>query len=111
MQQIFIFRIESADTIVLDELDLIEEGLNLRKGAKCSQPLADNSRKEGLPRKNSAEQERYAGVHNPERITENNIINVDGPEEGPLEQIVDKDNLNEAFKRDAMIKVKLFVDN
>ena len=43
--------------------------------AKYSQPPADNSRKEGLPQKNSAEHEGYAGVHGLERITENNIIN------------------------------------
>ncbi len=43
-------------------------------GAKCSQPPADKSRKEGLPQKNSAEHEGYAGVHSPGRIFENNII-------------------------------------
>ena len=52
-----------------------------RPGAKCSQPLAGGSRKEGSPQKNSAEHEGYAGVHSPERITENNIIDADESEE------------------------------
>ena len=69
------------------------------KGAKCSQPPADTGRKEGLPQKNSAEHEGYAGAHSPGRITENNIIDADESEERLLEQIVDRDNLNRAFKR------------
>ncbi len=70
-----------------------------RPGTKCSQPLADGSRKEGSPQKDSAEHEGYAGVHGPERIAENNIIDADKSEERLLEQIVDRDNLNRAFKR------------
>ena len=69
------------------------------KGAKCSQPPADNGRKEGLPQKNSAEHEGYAGVHSPGRISENNIIDADKSEDRLLEQILDRDNLNKAFKR------------
>ena len=67
--------------------------------AKYSQPPADNSRKEGLPQKNSAEHEGYAGAYNSERITENNVIDADKSKERLLEQIVDRDNLNRAFKR------------
>jgi len=69
------------------------------KGAKCSQPLADSSRKEGSPQKDSAEHEGYAGAHGPGRIAENNIIDADESEERLLEQIVDSDNLNKAFKK------------
>lgn len=67
--------------------------------AKYSQPPADNSRKEGLPQKNSAEHEGHAGVYKSERITENNVIDADKSKERLLEQIVDRDNLNRAFKR------------
>jgi len=49
--------------------------------AKCSQPLADTSRKEGSPQKNSAEHEGYAGVYNSGRITENNVIDADKSKE------------------------------
>jgi RNA-directed DNA polymerase len=68
-------------------------------GAKGSQPLADNSCKEGSPQKNSAEHEGYAGAHNPGRMTENNITDADIPKERLLEQVVDRDNMNRAFKK------------
>jgi len=48
-----------------------------KQGAKCSQLLTDNSRKEGSLQNNSAEHEGYTGVHSPVRITENNITNAD----------------------------------
>lgn len=67
--------------------------------AKCSQLPADNSRKEGSLQKNSAEHEGYAGVHNSGRITENNITNADLSKEKLLEKIVDRDNMNNAYKR------------
>lgn len=67
------------------------------EGAKCSQPPAGNSRLESSPQKNSVEHKGYAGVHNPGRITENNIINADMSEERLLEQIVDRHNMNKAF--------------
>lgn len=69
------------------------------KGTKCSQLPADNSRTEGSPQKNSAEHEGYAGVHNPSRITENNITDADMSKEGLLEKVVDRNNMNSAFKR------------
>ena len=69
------------------------------KGAKCSQLPADNSRTEGSPQKNSAEHEGYAGVHNPLRIAENNITNADMSKERLLEEIIDRNNMNKAFKR------------
>jgi len=63
-------------------------------GIKYSQP-----QKEGYLQKISAEQERYAEVYAPSRITENNITNTDLSAEGMLEEILDKDNMNKAFKR------------
>jgi len=56
-------------------------------------------RKEGSLQKNSAEHEGYAGVHSSERITENNIIDADMSKERLLEKIVDRDNMNYAYKR------------
>jgi len=67
--------------------------------AKCSQLPAGESSKEGSPQKNSAEHKGYAGVHNSERITENNITNADMSKERLLEQIVDRDNMNHAYKK------------
>jgi RNA-directed DNA polymerase len=63
-------------------------------GAKGSQLPA-----EGSTQKDSAEHEEYAGAHNPVRITENNNTNANESKEGLLEQIVSRNNLNEAFKR------------
>ena len=68
-------------------------------GAKCSQLSAGDSRKEDSLQKNSAEHKGYAGVHNPERITENNITDADLSRESLLEKIVDRDNMNKAYKR------------
>ncbi len=74
--------------------------MNVTKtGVKCSQLPADRDRMEGSPQKNSAEHEGYAGVHNPRRITENNITNADMSEERLIEEIIDRNNLNNAFKR------------
>ncbi|KJS75611.1 MAG: DNA polymerase [Desulfotomaculum sp. BICA1-6] len=70
-----------------------------KKGAKCSQLPAGKSRMEGSPQKNSAEHEGYAGAHSPLRITENNITNADLSKERLLEQIVDRNNMNKAYKR------------
>lgn len=68
-------------------------------GAKCSQLSSGNNHMEGSPQKNSAEHKGYAGVHNPERITENNTTNADMSKERLLEKIVDRDNMNNAYKR------------
>ncbi|UOF91034.1 hypothetical protein LSG31_01770 [Fodinisporobacter ferrooxydans] len=74
--------------------------MNVTKtGAKCSQLPADDSRKEGSLQKNSAEHEGYAGVHSSERITENNITGADMSKKKLLEKIVDKNNMNYAYKR------------
>lgn len=67
--------------------------------AKCSQFPADDSRKEGSLQKNSAEHEGYAGVYSSGRITENNITDADLSRERLLEEIVDRDNMNKAYKR------------
>jgi len=67
--------------------------------AKCSQLPVDTSRKEGSLQKNSAEHEGYAGVHSSERITENNIIDANMSKDRLLEKIVDRDNMNNAYKR------------
>jgi len=67
--------------------------------SKCSQLPTDENQKEGSPQKNSAEHEGYAGAHSSVRITENNITNADQSKERLLEKIVDRDNMNNAFKR------------
>jgi len=67
--------------------------------AKCSQLPSDTSRKEGSLQKNSAEHEGYAGVHSSERITENNIIDANMSKDRLQEKIVDRDNMNNAYKR------------
>ena len=66
---------------------------------KGSQLLTGDSRKEGSPQKNSAEHEGYAGVHSSGRITENNITVADKLKERMLEVILDKGNMNNAFRR------------
>jgi RNA-directed DNA polymerase len=74
--------------------------MNVTKtGAKCSQLSSGNSHMEDSLQKNSAEHKGYAGVHNPERITENNITNADMSKERLLEKIVDRNNMNKAYKR------------
>ena len=47
----------------------------------------------------SAEQKEYAEVYAHQRISENNAINTDFQTTGLLERILDRDNLNEAYKR------------
>ena len=64
------------------------------KEIKYCQPL-----KEGSLQKDSSESERYAGVYDSLRITENNITNASESRESLLEKILDKDNLNNAFKK------------
>ena len=74
--------------------------MNVTKtGVKCSQLPADDSRKEGLRQKNSAEHEEYAGVHNSGRITENNTADADLSMKKLLKRIVDRDNMNNAFRK------------
>lgn len=69
------------------------------RGTKCSQLPTDESCKEGSPQKNSAEHEGYAGVHISGRITENNITSGGESKDKLLEQILDIDNLNRAFRK------------
>lgn len=54
---------------------------------------------EGCPQRVSAEQRGNVGVYASLRITENNIINTDLSTEGLLEEILDRDNLNNAFRK------------
>ncbi len=61
---------------------------------KYCQPL-----NKGSLQKDSSESERYVGVYDSLRITENNITNANESKERLLEKILDKDNLNNAFKR------------
>ena len=63
-------------------------------GAKHSQPKQSEW---GSPQKDSAEHERYAGVCNPKQIAENNSTNANEPR--LLEQILNRNNLNQAFTR------------
>ncbi|OLN33070.1 group II intron reverse transcriptase/maturase [Desulfosporosinus metallidurans] len=70
-----------------------------RTGAKCSQLPVDIGRKEGSLQTNSAEHEEYAGVHSSARITENNITDADMSKDRLLEKIVDRNNMNYAYKR------------
>ncbi|MDD4402491.1 MAG: hypothetical protein PHI24_11575 [Desulfitobacteriaceae bacterium] len=52
-----------------------------------------------MEEKNSTEHEGYAGVHSSRRITENNITVADMLKERLLEIILDRDNMNNAYKR------------
>ena len=70
-----------------------------KTGAKCSQLPVGISRKEGSLQTNSAEHKGYAGVHSPGRITENNITDADRSKDRLLEGIVDRSNMNYAYKR------------
>jgi RNA-directed DNA polymerase len=54
---------------------------------------------EDYPQIVSAEQKWYVGVYASSRITENNIINTDLSMGELLEQILDRNNLNNAFKK------------
>ena len=49
--------------------------------------------------KDNAEQERYVGVYDSSKITENNIANIALSESDLLEKILDKQNLNKAYKK------------
>ncbi len=53
----------------------------------------------GCRQRDSAEHEEEGGALIGRRITENNITNADRKEDGLLEQIVNPDNLNRAYKR------------
>jgi len=68
-------------------------------GMNCSQLPAGDSRKGGSPQKNRAELEGYAGAHDSGRIAENNITDVSMLKETLLEQILDVENLNAAYKK------------
>jgi group II intron reverse transcriptase/maturase len=72
----------------------VTKGIDVSKEIKYCQPL-----KQGSLQKDSSESEKYAGVYDSLRITENNITNADKSKERILEQILDKENLNNAFKR------------
>ncbi|WP_232696597.1 group II intron reverse transcriptase/maturase [Brevibacillus daliensis] len=54
---------------------------------------------EGSTQIDSAEHEGYAGAHSPVRIAENNNTNANESRKGLLEEIVSRDNMNQAFKR------------
>ncbi len=54
---------------------------------------------EDYPQIVSAEQKGYVGVYASSRITENNIVNTDFATKGLLEQILDRSNLNNAFRK------------
>ena len=47
----------------------------------------------------SSEKREYAEVYASSRITENNVTNTNFSKDELLEKILDKDNLNEAFKK------------
>ena len=64
------------------------------KEIKCRQP-----QKEGSLQKNSSENEGYVGAYDSLKITENNITNANKSKERLLEEILGRDNLNNAFKR------------
>lgn len=64
------------------------------KEIKCCQPLREDSLQ-----KDSSESKRYAGVHDSLKITENNIANANESKERLLEEILDRNNLNKAYKR------------
>lgn len=64
------------------------------KEMKCRQPL-----EEGSLQKNSSENEGYVGVHDSLKIAESNITNANKSKERLLEEILDRNNLNNAFKR------------
>lgn len=54
---------------------------------------------EGYPQRDTAEQEEYVGASAHFGITENNLIDTDLQTDNLLEKILNKDNLNEAYKR------------
>ena len=71
-----------------------------RTGKKCSQLSTGESRKGGSPQKNRAELEGYAGAHDSVRIAENNITSAEeSKDETLLEQILDVENMNRAYRK------------
>ena len=54
---------------------------------------------EGSPQRDSAEHEEYAGACNSTGITENNAADTKAPEVRLLERILERGNLNRAYKR------------
>ncbi|MCF2941950.1 group II intron reverse transcriptase/maturase [Paenibacillus alkaliterrae] len=69
---------------------------------KATEPEAKYSQlpeMEGSTPKNSAEHEEYAGAYNSGKIAETDNTNASESEKELLEQIVSRDNLNQAFKR------------
>jgi len=54
---------------------------------------------EDYPQIVSAEQKGHVGVYASSKITENNVIDTDLSTEGLMEQILDRNNLNNAFKK------------
>lgn len=65
----------------------------------CQLQIASIEALEGSLQKDTAEQERYARVCDSSKITENNIANTDLLESDLLERILDKHNLNAAYKK------------
>lgn len=61
---------------------------------KCRQPQNG-----GYPQTIPAERGKYAEVYDSSRITENNITDTNLATERLLEKILDRDNMNQAFKR------------
>ena len=58
-----------------------------------------NEMDEGCLQMVSAERKEYVEAYGSLRITENNIININLSTEGLLEKILDRDNMNLAFKK------------
>jgi group II intron reverse transcriptase/maturase len=70
--------------------------MNVTKaGDEYSQARLDGN----SPQEDSAEHESNAGEYEPVRITENNVTNANATKAGLLEQILERDNLNRAYKR------------
>ena len=72
-------------------MNVTSEGIKYRK--------LHNEIDEGYPQKVSAERKEYAEAYASLRITENNVINTNFRTERLLEQILAKDNLNQAYKK------------
>ena len=71
-----------------------------KRETKCRQLHRNlDEENEGYSQKVSAEQKGYVGAYDSLRITENNIINANLSQERLLEQILDRSNLNNAFKK------------
>jgi len=75
-------------------MKVTDEGIKYRKLQKASDEVFEDYRQII-----SAEQKRYVGVYASSRMTENNIINTDLSTERLLERILDRNNLNNAFKK------------